>query len=144
MRETIGYVAASAIDSILYGLFLVFIACLCRVLFRSSRLAVPATFVLAGAGALVVEVPKLLEPGREIAVVAVFLATYLVLLYRVGLLATTAACCVTMLLIALPVSSDMAAPTTTNSILVLCLVLGCAFFSFHATLAGRPVFRVDF
>jgi eukaryotic-like serine/threonine-protein kinase len=143
MRETVAYVAASVVDAVLYGLFLVFIASFCRALLQKSWLAVPATFVLAGAGALAVELPKSLEPAPEAVIIGGLLATYLFLLYHLGLLATSVACCITMMLIALPITSDISAPTTTNSILVICGVLGCALLTFHATRAGRPIFRVD-
>ena len=85
--------------------------------------------------------PVVLVPG--IVIIACLIATYLLLLYRFGLLAAIVAGCVTTTLITLPITSDLSAPTTMNSILVVCGIVGLALFGLRSTTAGQPIFRLD-
>jgi hypothetical protein len=137
---TFPYVLSSAIDALLNGLVLLFITFFCKVFFRREWPAGGAAIGIA----LAVEPPgPLMLAGASLFIVPVT-AIYVYLLLRVGLLPVVVAFSTTLILVGLPLTTDIFAPGTVASLLVICGFAAVAVFGFHSTLAGRPLFKLDF
>jgi hypothetical protein len=142
-RGMFGYVLGTMVEAVFSSLFLLFVAFFCRVFLRKEWLAVLGAIIITCFIALVVEPPNwLTTPVASVAIVAVVgTATYLLL--RIGLLAAVVAFCTMFVAIPLPLTTDLFAPTTIGSIVILCGVTALALFGFRSTLAGRPLLKLD-
>lgn len=138
-----GYVFIQIGDAVFRGLTLLLVTSFCRVIFRWERLAVPGTIVIVTLIAFVVEPPNTLTPAVTSLVIVPVAAAYVYLLLRVGLVPVIVASCVSEIVLALPLTADPFAPTTAVSLVVLCGVAALAMFGFHSTLAGRPLWNLD-
>jgi hypothetical protein len=136
---TFAHVLARSVDAVLNGLVLLFVTFICKVFVRREWLA-----GLAAVGiAFVVEPPNALSPVAASLVIVPIAAAHVYLLLRIGLVPVVVAFATTLIIMGLPLTADVFAPTTAASVLVLCGIIGVALFGFYSTLGGRPLLKLD-
>ncbi len=134
-RGTVAHVLGTLIDSLACGLILLFLTFICKRFFRSEWIAVVVSVIALYA----VEPYRSSSPETVARVLTITVC--ISLLIRIGLLPVIVATFVFGVVVALPLTPDVFAPTTGASILILSGIVALGCFGFHSTLAGRPLFN---
>ena len=142
---TAAIVCAYAVDAVLRGLFLLFLALLFKVIFRREWLVLTGIMVIVAGVSAIFDAP--MTPMNPVAFTLTFIpaATALVcVLLRGGLLVTVFTIYTYELLMALPLTTELSSPATTASIVTLCGLAALGFFAYRSTLARRPLVKLQF
>ena len=121
---------------VLVPLGLLLLLLLCRVVFRTMWLAVPAALLIASISGVISST----NPALDIAANVFSVAVGLLVVFRFGLLPYAISGLVIATLAVGPLTFDTSAWYAGNTLVVLLIVGGLALYGFKTSLGGRPAF----